>query len=591
MPHRLAIAISGAVSLGSYEAGVMYEILRAIAQHNQAVGENSQERVVIDVITGASAGAMTACILAQKLMFEADQLEDSDSRKNVLYQAWVEDVDIQKLLNLRPSEDPNLSLLSSDLIAEIGYEHLLARYQNSALDQETLPKIHPAAAEVLYLGVAMSNLNGVDYGVDTTDISDLSRDTLNSFIYTAYQDRYICRISAGENSGNPQVGVKSTLRQIDSVSNTLEDWTRVEAHSLSSGAFPFAFRPIDLVRNRREYGAPAQNYFQSEEQRFTYTDGGVFENEPLGMAKEIVDSIDNHLNEDTRFYLYVAPSPRGSSRLNNFQALNADFIKMAEVLGKAIFNQARFRDWITSSSFSKLIQRFNQQSESLRWVILNASSAEQQAIATTTELFLRVLYKEGAEREKDFERLRRQLQSEYTVIENQGHQDLANLWLQTVQILEIAADLSGRDKMKVFTILARPEELIGEGLSSFVGFLKQEFRVFDYDVGRQRAIDFLNKLKQAHTPSRDKNYLPLTGFQSSPYPALDPQLEQVARDQDETLALSLVPEEIRQELKQALLNRVTNTISLLFSSDKQRWFPLRWFWCLTVKYPTLIAKR
>ncbi len=34
MTRKLAIAISGAVSLGSYEAGVMYKVLEAIAAHN-----------------------------------------------------------------------------------------------------------------------------------------------------------------------------------------------------------------------------------------------------------------------------------------------------------------------------------------------------------------------------------------------------------------------------------------------------------------------------------------------------------------------------------------------------------------------------
>jgi hypothetical protein len=34
MPKRLAITIAGAVSLCSYEAGVLYEVLDAIHQHN-----------------------------------------------------------------------------------------------------------------------------------------------------------------------------------------------------------------------------------------------------------------------------------------------------------------------------------------------------------------------------------------------------------------------------------------------------------------------------------------------------------------------------------------------------------------------------
>jgi predicted acylesterase/phospholipase RssA len=65
MPKRLAITIAGAVSLGSYEAGVLYEVLDAIHQHNAADGVTDDEKILIDVMTGASAGAMTAAIVAQ----------------------------------------------------------------------------------------------------------------------------------------------------------------------------------------------------------------------------------------------------------------------------------------------------------------------------------------------------------------------------------------------------------------------------------------------------------------------------------------------------------------------------------------------
>ena len=34
MAKRLAVTVAGAVSLGSYEAGVLYEVLDAIHQHN-----------------------------------------------------------------------------------------------------------------------------------------------------------------------------------------------------------------------------------------------------------------------------------------------------------------------------------------------------------------------------------------------------------------------------------------------------------------------------------------------------------------------------------------------------------------------------
>jgi predicted acylesterase/phospholipase RssA len=72
MPKRLAITIAGAVSLGSYEAGVLYEVLDAIHQHNCVPGTPDEDRIEIDVLTGASAGAMTAAIVAQKMLYAAD---------------------------------------------------------------------------------------------------------------------------------------------------------------------------------------------------------------------------------------------------------------------------------------------------------------------------------------------------------------------------------------------------------------------------------------------------------------------------------------------------------------------------------------
>jgi hypothetical protein len=72
MGKKLAITISGAVSLGSYESGVAFELLDAIAQHNQWADANNQpnQRFEIDVLTGASAGGMTAAILRQRLLFD-----------------------------------------------------------------------------------------------------------------------------------------------------------------------------------------------------------------------------------------------------------------------------------------------------------------------------------------------------------------------------------------------------------------------------------------------------------------------------------------------------------------------------------------
>ena len=86
MPRRMAITIAGAVSLGSYEAGVLYEVLEALRRHN-TVAKTEDDKIYVDVITGASAGGMTAAMAAQRLLYDAASLSDPET--NVFYQAWV----------------------------------------------------------------------------------------------------------------------------------------------------------------------------------------------------------------------------------------------------------------------------------------------------------------------------------------------------------------------------------------------------------------------------------------------------------------------------------------------------------------------
>ena len=126
MTYRIAIAISGAVSLGSYEAGTLYEIINAIKLHNN---HPENERIEIDVLTGASAGGMTAALVAQKLMFEGAELDDPEN--NVGYQAWVEKVDIKGLLDHHPGDKPNTAILSSGFVERIANDLILSRYQQT----------------------------------------------------------------------------------------------------------------------------------------------------------------------------------------------------------------------------------------------------------------------------------------------------------------------------------------------------------------------------------------------------------------------------------------------------------------------------
>src|SRR5258708_14135345 len=130
MPKRLAISSAGAVSLGSYEAGVLYEVLDAIHQHNCVPGTPDEERIEIDVLTGASAGAMTAAIVAQKMLYAADEFRDPYD--NPLYNVWVKQIDLKDLLNTTNGgspdrESPLRSIFSSNMVAQISAEAFTKR--------------------------------------------------------------------------------------------------------------------------------------------------------------------------------------------------------------------------------------------------------------------------------------------------------------------------------------------------------------------------------------------------------------------------------------------------------------------------------
>ena len=140
MPYRLAVTIAGAVSLGSFEAGVLFELLDALAQHNQAAPPAS--RIALDVLTGASAGGMTAAIAAQTMLYAWPAV--TDPYDNPFYNAWVAGVDIQGLLPLTVQESAGMSVFSSDFVQGVAQRFLLGRYSQLPPPQSTphVEKVH-----------------------------------------------------------------------------------------------------------------------------------------------------------------------------------------------------------------------------------------------------------------------------------------------------------------------------------------------------------------------------------------------------------------------------------------------------------------
>ncbi len=506
MAKKLAITISGAVSLGSYESGVVFEVLDALSQHNRWCAENGQpdKRIEIDVLTGASAGGMTAAMIAQRLLFDGPAMDTPYS--NPLYDAWVKDVDISGLLARQPDEDVTHSILSSDLVIGISKKYLTARYTTQP-QPPPAPQAHLALSSdrALRLGLAISNLNGVDYCRPTQSGGEFS--------YTSHEDQFV-----------------RTIEQASGDRYNL--WESIRATAVACGAFPVAFRVQDLVRNideyPRQYLAPGQ-WGGNQCRYFTYTDGGVFQNEPLGMAKNLVDKMPRgHLDADQRGYLFIAPHPKQSSDVHYttdpkadpsywFGAANANYKALLPRLAESVMGQAEFQDWVTAEGVNEKLQLLDDRARQLQEMFRDGTLTAAATKPVSSALLLAFAL-------PDLEAARTQLRHQYAV-EHGKFEDAttANAWLDAVLVLELAANLHEKEEMLIYDFVADPKQLASNQLEAFEGFFDVSYRKHDYDYGRSVAQD---KLKEYRTP--EKSVFFELQWEPSQIDPIDPNLDNLA---------------------------------------------------------------
>jgi len=506
----VAITIAGAVSLGSYEAGVLYEVLEALRRHNTAA-ETEDEKIYIDVITGASAGGMTAAMAAQRLLHDPASL--SDPLNNVFYQAWVARIDLRSLVKMKRKESIWHSLFSSDLIESLGREFLIEPLLERKRSGGKITDVHPAIElkrdaqgnplrdpdgnlipEPLWLGLALTNLDGLSYGYP------ILQDRAEQFQYTRCVDQMTRNVAV-------------------TPAQAVELWGPLLDAAVASGAFPFAFRPKDIERQRNEYrddnieGWPAKS---KEDKKFTYTDGGVLQNQPIGLAKNLIDDhvVPDRLKRqdftafndaDLRLYVFVSPHSMQSEVSTGFTAANANFPRMTDEILRTYTRQAEFHDWIMAEQLNQQVNKLDIRAQQLADILTaQPQSLDVAALKTAATQLATVLSGGESERKSRADRLQTQYKKLYGEVSVRGP-DVAEAWVNSILTFEAAANLQTRDRMNILAVTANGrQELAGAGIASFAGFFSRKYREHDYTVGRNKARKYL--------VGRDvKNILGLTG--------------------------------------------------------------------------------
>ena len=521
MAKRLAITIAGAVSLGSYEAGVLYELMRAIRTHNE-VAPSEDKKIYVDVITGASAGGMTAAMVSQRLMYDAASLDGEFT--NSLYQAWVERISLMELVKMRRREKKWHSLFSSDLINSIGQEMLVTSMQRQGSGPHAAVEQVNGVPQTLRVGLALTNLNGIDYMIPIVGNDD------GGFNYTSSVDQKVFEVTAN-GQGN------------------LVQWEQMCDTAVGSGAFPAAFRPKAIERSVQEYGDRLPAHKSSRVQgksyvdwigpspaEFAFADGGVLQNQPLGIAKDLVDATvadrearlgpSAFCDGSDRLYVFVAPHSVKSTA-QNLRAQKITIWDEAKQLVNVYMRQAMFHDWIIAEGVNQQIRSLDALASQLAEVIARGLLDLGSLFRASSDL--NALLMPNREQAR-LTRLREQYSAEYNKVHDAAGSQAAEAFVSTLATLEAAAHLEERDKMKIVAVTANAQkELAGSGLAAFVGFFKKSFRQHDYWVGRVKTRAYLQrsdvkrilevtqwpeeKLWQTDLPNPSGVTLPLSNFQ------------------------------------------------------------------------------
>lgn len=223
--------------------------------------------------------------------------------------------------------------------------------------------------ETLRVGLALTNLNGIDYMIPILGSDE------GGFNYTSSLDQKLFDV------------------RVDGQSDSAK-WEQMCAAAVGSGAFPAAFRPKAVMHAIEEYGErlpddktlwqQGKTYVDWTVKKspayFAHSDGGVLQNQPLGIAKNLVDLVvaerevrlgqAAHCDSADRLYVFVTPHSVKSSA----QHLNANKITIWDELKHLVrvyMRQAAFHDWITAEAMNQRIMVLDTRAEELADVIMH----------------------------------------------------------------------------------------------------------------------------------------------------------------------------------------------------------------------------
>jgi hypothetical protein len=118
---------------------------------------------------------------------------------------------------------------------------------------------------------------------------------------------------------------------------------------------------------------------------------GILQNQPLGMAKNLVELIDLHMHQEKRFYLFVSPHAKDPIANDSFHAASADYLHLLKRLMEVLLGQSGFQDWITAKGVNQRVALLDARAAGLKNAIL-LKEIDVPALAKTADSLLQLFF-------------------------------------------------------------------------------------------------------------------------------------------------------------------------------------------------------
>jgi predicted acylesterase/phospholipase RssA len=263
-PLDLSMVISGGVSLGAYEAGYNWAMIKMLSN----IRESSQlVEPKLRSVTGASAGSINALLTAM-YWCQKPHINDSNSiEDNLFYNTWV-DLGLSDLIITDNKSDNNSTLFTRKKLrvkAKEMLEHLAKPIYRKGCEVPlgfSVTKATPIITEFQDSGIKIKNQH---FSVPVTLKEENGQLKLSNRLMPKSTDYYISIPKLEENN--------------EKIIDVL----------FASSAFPGAFQQIKL------------DYIYEEKRESSYfIDGGAYDNLPLQLATE--------LDKQGKYFIFIDPS-------------------------------------------------------------------------------------------------------------------------------------------------------------------------------------------------------------------------------------------------------------------------------------------